>query len=345
LILGTGLVPGQNALVIPRGNLLIGNTIGRGAAPNGATFGNIEVNDIYVRGAAKWASQLRADDVCVNTTWAPNTDTTCIGELMTQTSNCGNTRAVNGTLSDTSCDAPPAPAACVASVDTCYSMVGGRCDDGYYLSGSTSCCSLDACKAYTAKKWINDKLAINYVQNDSDDTWGITQKTSFTTKYAIDDIRVRGFSDDGGYCYVYWGTGHLATTRHDGTIGVYSVNNLYYDGRASISAKDATPLTTGTGKDASLVTTGTGASASVVYAPTTYNTCPTATPFFSNDGTARLCQLNYDAGAMMTKILSFSGRTGPGTIPAGTTVTLQGAHVIGNLGDSINCSLDIQYAE
>lgn len=74
----------------------------------------------------------------------------------------------------------------------------------------------------------------------------------------IDSIRVDGSSDDGGYCYVYWNTGHIATGYHTGNNGAYNVNNSFY----------------------------------------TDGSCPESAPFFNNTGTARLCATATSNGSM-----------------------------------------------
>ena len=37
------------------------------------------------------------EPVCVVTSWTPSRDTKCIGDSVTQTSNCGDTRVMSGT--------------------------------------------------------------------------------------------------------------------------------------------------------------------------------------------------------------------------------------------------------
>lgn len=180
---------------------------------------------------------------------------------------------------------------------------------------------------YTPGEWFNDKLVIDYAEGASN--WATLQEVSFTAPHAINKVRVRGYSDDGGYCYAYWGTGNIETYRHDGKHGYYNVDMQSYQGYWAHDMYGANPEC------------AIGAPLQCDDSGNCYcwveNNCPTYPPTFSNDGTAKICQIQYEAGSMADAIKDAS-------IPEGAVVKLQGRHVDGPGSGQINCSFDIQYA-
>ena len=94
----------------------------------------------------------------------------------------------------------------------------------------------------------------------SDDHWAALQTGSYTVDGNFSDVRVSGSSDDGGYCYAYWGTGHVARYRHPGQVGYYNVNGQLYIGLSG-------------------------------------GLCPTYPPAFDDQGNVEICQGNAGAGA------------------------------------------------
>lgn len=207
-------------------------------------------------------------------------------------------------------------------------------------SSSVSTTVINPGSSYTPGEWFSDKLKISYTQSDPDGNWAKTQTTSFVAPHALEKLRLRGSSNDGGYCYVYWGTGHIAITRHAGSTGIYNVDGKYYPYTVSGGSYSPT-LVCGSGRNGICNETcprggNLNVRQDICVISTVYN-CPTPTPSFSDDGTAKLCEYNYDAGDMTTSEQAVN-------IPEGTTVTLQGRHTIGDKEDNINCALDIQYA-
>lgn len=199
--------------------------------------------------------------------------------------------------------------------------------------------------SYTPGEWFNDKLTINYNQKDPDGSWATVQETSFVAGHAINKVRIRGYSNDGGYCYAYWDTGHFQIYRHDPNVGIYNVDNQWYDG-APIYEPPTYTYNSGSGY---IPTCSKGTLTSDVYCDTTtdgticspgcltgYNNCPSGGAF-SDNGQVKICQINWSAGTIPTGIKDVN-------IPEGANVKLQGRHTIGSGDDGISCALDIQYA-
>lgn len=285
LILGSGLAIGQPALYLPTGNLLLGTAVGS-PAPNGQGS-NIDVNDIYIRSSGKWASTFAAATpaaTCTPTDWSPVVDANnvCSGSVATQVK--------------TNAD-------CTTSAQS----INGAKD-----------CSTPVGSSYTPGEWFNNKLVLSYSDNDDHGWGGLPASPSFIAGHAINKMRIRGTSDDGGYCYAYWGTGHAETMRHDGAIGYYNVDGEYHQGVYEFVSFYG-------GADSSNVS------------EIIDDTCPTYPPTFDNVGNAKICQINWSAGAM-------ADFDGPVNIPAGAQVFLQGRHTRGAGGDTVACNVDIQYA-
>jgi hypothetical protein len=190
------------------------------------------------------------------------------------------------------------------------------CADNFYLKGPNICCPFNSTVAAVAGAWVPiDQVAISYAQNDPDGNWATTQDKSFVSPKTVAAVRVAGYSNDGGYCYAYWGAGHLETVRHDSYAGYYNVDGSYHAGVISGGYdNDGAPL------------------------PDVSDPCPTYPATFDNNGVAKICQINWSAGAMPT--VTQAGLS----IPTGTTIHLQGRHTIGDKTDAINCRLDVQYA-
>lgn len=253
---------------------------------------------------------------------------------------------INKWVSELTFTAPEVPVepevpACAFEQESCYTPVAGQCAPGYYLSGTNSCCSIDTCNTPASNKWIINKLKINFQESSPNGSWATKQVDSFVTKYPISRVRLAGDSNDGGYCYAYWGSGHVATTRQAGKTGIYNVNNTNYTGAPTYVSP--TVRCTGGGQNrnctescpggGTLVGTQSGSKCRMGY-----SYCPTHPATFTNDGTAKICAAYSGAGGMATIDEAV-------TIPAGATVTLEGRHVRGPDTDVINCGLDIQYAE
>lgn len=167
-----------------------------------------------------------------------------------------------GTTKD--CSLPPdqchGPGSCNAGTGACdYPVLGGSaCNDGDSCTAGDYCNAQGACVGVAQTGWQR-KITIDYQQNDPDGKWATEQTGSYTVDGKITDVRVSGSSDDGGYCYAYWGTGHIARYTHPGSFGLYNVNGVYYTGLSGI--------------------------------------CPTYPPSFDDQGTVKICQGTSGAGA------------------------------------------------
>lgn len=156
--------------------------------------------------------------------------------------------------------------------------------------------------------WVN-KVSINYVQSDPDGNWATEQTKSWTADKTIDGISVYGSSDDGGYCYAYWSTGHVERYRHNivqGDYGYYNVDNKYYNP----SCDDY-----GCGEG-----------------------CPSG-PSFDNSGNVKICQEGSGSGNFAYGTGSKAGLN----LAAGTVINVKARHVIGRSSDSVNCYMDVKY--
>lgn len=172
--------------------------------------------------------------------------------------------------------------------------------------------------------------------------WATEKEATWVADTDIAGVRVSGDSDDGGYCYAYWGSGHIETYRHDPSTGYYNVDKQFYDGSAIVSGGGvAGPYDGDAGCSAY-----PGADAQYdpytesmmcVYPGTVtgYNTCPANPPVFTNDGTAKICQVNWNAGGFATR-----ERLGV-NISSGTTIHLKSNFADGPDNGHVNCKLEV----
>lgn len=199
----------------------------------------------------------------------------------------------------------------------------------------------DLCSAPRETGWVAVATADKPAQ-DLGNVWGTEKTTVWNANGDIYGVRVSGSTDDGGYCYASWGTGNIATWRHDPSSGYYNVNNKYYSQSGTCQTncgKDAVPLTTGTGKNSTIVMSGTGKDATPVYQQRTYSSgCPANPPVFTNDGVAKICQSNWNAGAFTTKTISLRN-----IISYGTAIKLKSNFVDGPDSGAVSCKMEVLY--
>lgn len=188
----------------------------------------------------------------------------------------------------------------------------GLCQDNFFMKGPSLCCPFNSKVATLPNTWYTiSEVGFSAWQRDPDNYWSNITQRAFTAPKTISAVRVTGYSDDGGYCYAYWGSGHLATQRHDGRQGIYNMDNslhsdyTYSDEFGTYTVPDS---------------------------------CPTYPATFDNNGNVQICQEVYNAGPLGT--VQSTGLN----ISAGTIVFLQGRHAIGNGDDGIVCNLEVQYA-
>lgn len=155
---------------------------------------------------------------------------------------------------------------------------------------------------------------IEYQQNDPDGSWATQQEVVWTVPAGINGgtvtkVDVYGHSDDGGYCYAYWGgdnPGWVAEYRHQGVGGIYNVDNMSYDGDPSY--------------------------------------CPVNPPSFNSSGNAQICQFGYNHGSFSfgkNYLGENKGDVSGAYIPSGTTIHLQARHTIGQASDIVHCYLAV----
>lgn len=157
--------------------------------------------------------------------------------------------------------------------------------------------------------WVN-KVSIDYTQRDPDNNWGTKQIVDFgITQSNVDGIRVRGGVDDGGYCYAFWGTGHVIT-----------VNRGYFP-----SGDDGTRQ----GSDSE------GSTGSALYG-SAGSGCPDLAVNANDSGTIYGCFYNRGAGNFDTVELRKP-------LPLGTIVHVRARHTIGPGSDSVRCYVDLYY--
>lgn len=197
----------------------------------------------------------------------------------------------------------------------------------------------DLCSAPRETGWVTVANADKPAQ-DLANVWGTEKVSAWTANGDIAGVRVSGSTDDGGYCYASWGSGNIATWRHDPSSGYYNLDNRYYSPSGTCltnCGKDATPLTTGTGKDATIVTTG-GKDGTPVYVRTYSSGCPANPPIFTNDGVAKICQSNWNAGAFTLKsIVNLRG------VNYGTAFKLKSNFVDGPSSGAVSCKMEVLY--
>ncbi|MCA9668701.1 MAG: hypothetical protein KC503_24075 [Myxococcales bacterium] len=226
------------------------------------------------------------------------------GDACTDSDTC-QAGSCAGTPKD--CSLPPdachSAGTCVAATGQCdYPILGGGpCDDNDSCTSGDYCNQQGQCVGVAQSGWQR-KVSIDYQQNDPDNNWAALQTASYTVDGKITDVRVTGSSDDGGYCYAYWGTGHIERYRHVGSVGFYNVNGQLY-----------IPIGGGGGL------------------------CPTNPPSFDNNGTVRICQGNADAGAFAYG----NGTLGSG-LAVGTQINVKARHVIGSGADAVHCYLEVR---
>lgn len=197
------------------------------------------------------------------------------------------------------CDGTPSCKVTVPGVNV-------ACDDGNKCTAGDKCDGGGKCIGTLLTGWQR-AATIERVQSDPDGHWSQEQTKTWTVDRPITGLRVHGYSDDGGYCFAHWGDGHIAKYRHDGSFGLYNVDDRYYN--ICFSWQE--------GCDADLTP------------------CPTYPPHFGNDGTVRVCQYTSDAGNLD---LGTGSTNNPPAI--GSTVTVKARHTIGKSIDQIKCYMD-----
>ncbi|HAL24347.1 MAG: hypothetical protein UY31_C0067G0004 [Candidatus Wolfebacteria bacterium GW2011_GWE1_48_7] len=196
------------------------------------------------------------------------------------------------------------------------------------------------CNATRETNWVAVATA-NKPSQSTDEIWATEKSVSWTSNGPIAGVRVSGGSDDGGYCYASWGSGNIATWRHDTSVGVYNVNNRYYDGSSIYSNPIYVPSTGGytcpRGELQLILATNPDDSDHYLCFEG-YNTCPTNPALFTNDGTAKICQNPWGAGGFATK-------TTPSilNVLAETVFTLKSNFVDGPSAGAVNCTMEVLY--
>lgn len=228
----------------------------------------------------------------------------------------------------------------------------GLCEDNFYIKGTNKCCPFNTEVSTLPGTWYPiTEVGFYVTQADPDNYWSAVTDKKFTAAKTVSAVKVYGSANDGGYCYAYWGTGHVETWRHDPSLGIYTGDNQVYPMQSPLSG----------GSCAQYSVDGDGYAYCSSYNPTyceagaypisNYYTCdsdgncsngpgcekPCPEISFSNDGVAKLCQINWNAGGM-----GANQKVGL-DIPAGTEIHLQGAHTIGIKSDEISCQMEVQY--
>lgn len=235
----------------------------------------------------------------------------------------------------------------------------------WFCNGSGS--GIDSpCNATRETNWVTVATA-NKPRESKSDTWAAEKTTNWTANGPIYGVRVSGNVDDGGYCYASWGTGNVATWRHDPATGVYNVDNSYHDGSPiygySFVVETRPRVTDSEGYSTCpsrsfdqynpatdsnrCMTCPSGQTLTVIgdsewseyVCLKGYDTCPTNPPTFTNDGTAKICQIPWDSGAFTTKSV-VNIRNTP---LAGTVFALKSNFTDGPSSGHVNCTMDVLY--
>lgn len=214
----------------------------------------------------------------------------------------------DGSLQSTALEKNVPDTLCIAPDGT------GLCADNFYMKGANKCCPFNSTVATLADTWYKiDAVSFSVSQNTSDTgSWSTPKDLWFQPVRNVSAVRVSGSSNDGGYCYAFWGTGHVETTRHATNRGKYNMDNKNYSGAVR--------------------TCGRG------ICSTTGSNCPTNPASFDNNGDVKICQAYTSAGGMGT-----AQKTGL-NIPSGTSIHLKGSHTMGIKDDNVTCTLEVQYA-
>jgi hypothetical protein len=222
-------------------------------------------------------------DVCNGSGTCGGTPITCNDDGTT----CGATRECNGTSTCT----------------VAYTPANIICDDGDFCTSSSACDGAGHCAPVSRlpSGW-HRKVTMEYTQNDPDGNWATEQEVDWSSDSSLRGIRISGTSDNGGYCYAYWGTGHVFLFRDNATHkGIYNVNGVLYDG-------------------------------------TIGNVCPTSPPAVSDDGRLEICQTStVNDGNLTYGTPSATGMN----MSVGDVIHVRGRHTIGSGSDYIRCYVDI----
>lgn len=145
------------------------------------------------------------DDKCSSAGICEGTPISCTSSTTT----CGIRRSCNGTSS------------CTES----YPSTSTTCSDSDLCTASDHCDGKGNCIGTLSSTWSR-VVSISYYQSEmSNGTWATEQHKVWNSDRKIKRLRIAGDSDDGGYCYAHWGSGHIEKYRHDGKIGYDNVNS------------------------------------------------------------------------------------------------------------------------
>lgn len=216
------------------------------------------------------------------------------------------------------------------SESLCYDISSGICKDNYYMRGPNKCCPFNS-KIGTAGTWFHiDSVDISKSNgnNGTGNVWSESMEKIFVPAKTVSAIKISGGSDDGGYCYAYWGSGEIHTINRAS--------------REFVSSYDDTYLTSAVYPFCDEY----GCSACPEhYYESSYGVCSLdinkliSFDNFSNNGNVNVWVGNYGAAEMAT-----IEKTGL-AISAGTPITLQGRYVDGKFADSVHCEIQVQYAQ
>ncbi|EKD58645.1 MAG: hypothetical protein ACD_56C00078G0002 [uncultured bacterium] len=213
-----------------------------------------------------------------------------------------------------------------------------QCKDGYYMKSPTRCCPFNANMAAATGTWFKiDSLHINFGQG-LDQTWATPQTKSFTAPKTVTAMRITGSSDDGGYCYAYWGSGHLLTSLQSeaqaASSCVYNVDNFSYPQYSNAEPNYATtPITCPSG----YVLTITGGSEADGYSYSCVKATPMPAWSIDNNGNIGICQTPWKAAGLPTVTNTSLA------IPSGTAIVFKGSFVDGGGAGAVTCDLEVQY--
>ncbi|EKD23983.1 MAG: hypothetical protein ACD_81C00135G0009 [uncultured bacterium] len=182
----------------------------------------------------------------------------------------GGIKFPDGTIQTTAntAGAPGAPYNLVLKQTACQWIspaASGKavCPAGQYMAGQITDGRSYCCNPTDSLSEVWDVVARADKPVQDLSNWSNEKTVTWVADAPINGVRVSGDSNDGGYCYASWGTGHVATYLHDGRYGYYNVNRQSY----------------------SIFSSG----------------CPTYPPSFSNDGVAKICQAWRPRGTLPTR--------------------------------------------
>lgn len=222
----------------------------------------------------------------------------------------------------------------------CYnpSLTGNECSTGFYLKSATKCCPFSVATA-AAGAWYST-VNITNSQGTNGGWYEKIAMNSFTTAKKITKMKITGSSDDGGYCYAFWGANYFLAPRQSEAVAasscVYNKDNQHYP----IIEAASVIQTYNTSTESYDYSCPAGFNLGTYFCDGTCYECTKTTPApaWSADGNGNIsiCQSNLDAGPISSD--------GSVDIPAGTKVFLTGGYVNGPQGGGISCAMEVQYA-